>query len=77
MSKYDLDNGYIIEVESGEELFSIEEIDKADNEIVKKVIIDLLEEIVTVEDEMLDKDHRIQTLEEDLEMFEDNFGIEE
>ena len=59
------------------ELFSIEEIDKADNEIVKKVIIDLLEEIVTVEDEMLDKDYRIQTLEEDLEMFEDIFGIEE
>lgn len=77
MSKYDLDNGYIIEVESGEELFSIEEIDKVDNEIVKKVIIDLLEEIVSVEDEMLDKDYKIQTLEEDLEIFEDNFGIEE
>lgn len=77
MSKYDLDNGYIIDVESGEELFSIEKIDKADNEVIKKVIIDLLEEIVSIEDEMLDKDHRIQTLEEDLEMFEDNFGIEE
>lgn len=73
----DICDGYIIDCETGKNICCIDEIHCQSKEIIYLIITSLIEERDSLLDVILDKDYRIQTLEEDIEMFEDNWGIEE
>ena len=72
--KIDIDNGMIINAETGEDI-------KPLSEMTTKECIEFMYLLVSERDELidtiLDKDYRIEELEQELEMFEDNLGIEE